>query len=106
MPHLPPPSKEELVILLQSKTKRGLDRLVHTIIKSTLQREKSLKKIYEYFTYLYEYFYPDIVMGTSKISRANIKALECLSMPIYAHSLPFQKLLLGKIQRYLHAVEK
>lgn len=98
--------KQELLLILKSKTKRSLDRLVTIVVKDALTREKNLKKIYEYFSYLYEHFYHENLFGHAKISKPTIKLLEFVSTPIYDQPAPIQKLLLAKIQRKIATIAK
>lgn len=79
--------KQEIVERIKSSTKEEMDNLLVNIIKEKLIQEKDPKKLYEFFTYIYDNLYHDIIFKRIPISKSMINTLETLSMPVHNQSV-------------------
>lgn len=75
--------KEVAVEKIKSSTKEEMDNLLLTIIREKLNQEKDQKKLYEFFTYIYDNLYHDIIFKRISLDKKTISLLEALSMPVY-----------------------
>ncbi|AHB41516.1 hypothetical protein P148_SR1C00001G0726 [candidate division SR1 bacterium RAAC1_SR1_1] len=79
--------KQEIVERVKNSTKGEMDKLLLSIIKEKLMQEKDQKKLYEFFTYIYDNLYHDIIFKKIPLSKAIVHLLESLSMPVYEPSV-------------------
>jgi len=75
--------KEMAVEKIKSSTKEEMDDLLVSIIKYKLTQEKDQHKLYEFFTYIYDSLYHDILFKRVSLDKQTIHMLEVLAMPIY-----------------------
>ncbi len=75
--------KEVAVEKIKSSTKEEMDDLLVSIIKDKLIQEKDQNKLYEFFTYIYDNLYHDILFKRISLDKQTINMLEILAMPIY-----------------------
>ena len=78
--------KQECISKLRSSTKAEIDTLLTYIIKEKIKQEKDPHKLYEFFTYIYDNLYHDIIFKKIHIHKPIIHALESLAMPVYSPS--------------------
>ncbi|MEI6774139.1 MAG: hypothetical protein WCL18_05050 [bacterium] len=74
--------KQEIVKQIKSKTQKEIDDFLKSIIKEKLSKEKNPKRLYEFFTYIYDNLYHDIVLKKICISKHIEKILGTLATPI------------------------
>ena len=76
-------NKEEVIKEIKINTKKDIDALLKHIITEKLTQEKDPKKLYEFFTYIYDNLYHDIIFKKIYINKQIVNVLEALAMPVY-----------------------
>ena len=75
--------KQEVITQIKKSTKGEIDTLLKHIITEKLKQEKDPGKLYEFFTYIYDQLYHDIIFKKIHISKQLVNILENLAMPTY-----------------------
>ena len=73
--------KEEVINQIKANTKKDMDALIKHIITEKLRQEKDPQKLYEFFTYIYDNLYHDIIFKKIHISKQLVTILETLAIP-------------------------
>lgn len=74
--------KQELIKQIRNSTEIEIDDFLKCIIKEKLSQEKDHKRLYEFFTYIYDNLYHDIILKKISISKHMEKILGTLATPI------------------------
>ncbi|MFA6256612.1 MAG: hypothetical protein WC606_05580 [Candidatus Absconditabacterales bacterium] len=72
-----------LAAIIKNKTRTDLNKLIRKIIKDYLLKEKDLQKIHDFFTFIYDNIYYDIIFKKISINKQTVRTLETLAMPIF-----------------------
>jgi hypothetical protein len=76
-----------------------LDRLLKKIIRKAIKEEKDVWKIQNFFSYIYEKIYHDVIFQKIPVEKKTIRLIEMLATPMHDKSPAFQQTRMDSIRR-------